>query len=121
MHSRRSQKVIILGAIVLIVLFAISRYYLVHQAETGREPALMGDVICGSLVSSDAQDACCLNTHREEVTVQCLGKWSYISGVHQCQFLCDSALPQCGTERKECPGGSSVSRNRSNECAFDAC
>lgn len=112
---------VIASVVVFVLLFSLARYYLIHQAEDGREPALAGDVICGSLVSQEAQDACCRNVHKEDATSECAGSWNYIEGARNCQYLCSGALPSCKDDVKRCPDGKNVIRNPNKECKFDRC
>ena len=81
---------------------------------------LIGDVVCGNL-DKEGQDFCCTRAHADDIVPACLGNWSYVEGIKQCQFLCEGSLPVCPDGVKVCDNKQSVERNASNECTFDEC
>ena len=111
----------IYGLIVALFLFAISAYYVTNQKLNFRETTLIGDGVCGNLLSDSAQDICCLKAHENDAVTQCLGTWQYISGIKNCQYICKNKLPSCPDETKKCKNKKIVSRNSSKECKFDNC
>jgi hypothetical protein len=109
--------------IVAIILFVIViGYFISNQDSMGRRPGnLVGDGICGNFPEERDQNSCCFNAHEDDVTVACVGNWEYIEGSQECQFVCESAELFCPKDLMDCPDGSQVSRNASNECRFDEC
>ncbi len=107
------------SVVLLLFLVVVGLFY--WNQDGGRETTLIGDKVCGNLVSEEAQDNCCLEIHKDDATIQCVGKWQYVNGLGQCQYVCDGALPACTEEAKACVNATSVSRNASNDCEFDAC
>lgn len=116
----KKQTLISVSIIVAILLIGVAMYYWYHQA-AGRASALVGDSICGSPLSAEAQDACCATAHEGDITAQCVGGWRYVNGMRKCQYVCDGVMPACTLEAKSCRDGHSVARNASNDCRFDRC
>src|SRR3989344_6094961 len=114
-----NKKVIL--AMVFVVLVIIAAYYVINQSQ--RESNLIGDKICGNLESQDARDACCLNIHKDDTIIVCSSTVEYVYFNNTCKFECANVLPSgCTAEFKTCPDGTtSVGRNSSRNCEFDAC
>jgi hypothetical protein len=97
----KKQTLVSASIIVAVLLIGVAMYYWYHQA-AGRASVLVGDGICGSPLSAEAQDACCATAHEDDVTPQCVGGWKYVNGMKKCQYLCDGATPSCTLEVKSC-------------------
>jgi len=85
----RSKKIIIIYAlIVVLLLFTGAIYYYKNQSDVGRRTNLVGDAVCGNLLSEETQDACCAEAHKDDVTILCVGNWQYIEEESICRYVC---------------------------------
>ena len=107
--------------VVILVLILIGIYYSINQGDLGRRTDLVGDGVCGNFADEEDQDACCAEGHKDDITIQCVGKWNYVSGLKKCQYVCDGGLVGCPEDAKVCEDGSVVVRNSSLDCEFDEC
>jgi len=107
--------------IVLAFLILTTVYYLLNQDRLDRRTPIVGDGVCGSFVDEEGQDFCCSRAHEDDVRVQCVGSWEYVSGQGLCQYVCEGALPACQEDARTCEDGGTVVRNASNECRFNEC
>ncbi|PIN89750.1 hypothetical protein COU60_02985 [Candidatus Pacearchaeota archaeon CG10_big_fil_rev_8_21_14_0_10_34_76] len=107
--------------VILLILFSLVAYYISKSDENFRESSLIGDAICGNLPNSNAQDTCCAKAHEDDKTIECVGRWQYISGVRKCQYLCSGTLPYCPSDTFICENGTEVYRNSNNDCEFYGC
>ena len=110
----------ILSLIVLLFLVVVGLFYWNNQ-DKGRDTNLLGYQVCGNRVSAEAQDRCCSELRYGENVIDCAGGWQYVNGPQNCQYICLGGLPACTEEAKACVNATSVSRNASNDCEFDAC
>ena len=70
----KKDALVILSVSVLVFLLVVALFYWDNQ-NLGRDPSLVGDSICSSLVSDEGQDACCYEAHKDDFTIECVGKW----------------------------------------------
>ena len=119
--SVMKKNIIVLASFVILVFLVVVTLFYWENQGRGRDSNLIGDGVCSNLISDEGQDACCFNIHKDDVTIECVGKWQYVDGLRQCQFICNNAMPVCTEGAKLCDDGTSVVRNASLGCEFNAC
>ncbi len=113
--------IIISSIVIFILLLAIAVYYFNYVGDIGRRTDLVGDGVCGNLITKKGQDDCCARLHKDDAVIECVGKWQYVNGPKECQFICEGSEPACTEELKQCSDGSYVGRNASLDCKFNSC
>lgn len=107
--------------LIIMILLLATIYYLINANKLDRRSNLIGDKVCKSFADQKGQDDCCTNFHKDDITIQCVGKWEYINGLEKCQYVCVDSLPSCPEDTLVCPDDSVVHRNPELECNFDSC
>ena len=119
---KKKPLVLVYALFLIIVLFTVASYYLVNQGNSGKRTNLVGDGLCGNFVNEVNQDSCCAQAHEDDITDACVGKWEYASALERCQFVCEGNLLACPEDARICSDGeTTVVRNASLDCEFDAC
>ncbi len=107
--------------ILLVFLFSVAAYFVESKDYSLRRTALIGDGICGNMPGESGQDSCCAQAHEDDITIQCVGRWQYVSGIEECQYICEGGLPTCPNDENLCENGSNVTRSPKNDCDFNEC
>ena len=103
------------------MLIASTVYYFINNEKLGRRSDIVGDGICDNFSDKAGQDSCCFEAHKNDIHIDCVGNWQYISGIRFCQYVCDNSLPICPADTQVCDNNMVVKRNASNNCEFDKC
>ena len=119
-NAKRAGSVVIL---IIVILFMVGAgiYWLTNSEKLWKRSDLVGDGICGNLPSTEGQNNCCAEVHGEDIIIACEGGWEYVSGIKQCQYVCNGEKPVCPEDARECSDGSVRERDAGNECEFDEC
>jgi len=115
----RSKKLVVIYAlIVVVILFTGAMYYYKNQSNAGIRTGLVGDAVCGNLLSEESQDACCAEAHKSDVTITCVGNWRYIEEESICRFVCGEEILE--NPQEECESVDGTWTEFSNGCV-DSC
>ena len=109
----------ILLIFLIVVFLATTVYYFTAPSEDYKRGDLVGDGVCGNIGSEEGRNECCSNAHAEDIHIQCVGGWRYISDGNRCEYVCDFNI--CADDVKVCDDGSVVERDSESDCEFEEC
>jgi len=104
--------------LIFVFLVAASAYYFTAPSDDYQRGNLVGDGVCGNIGSEEGRNECCAEAHAGDVVIQCVGGWKYIVNGNICAYVCEV---ECTEDVRICDDGSSVVRNSSKGCEFEAC
>ena len=67
----------------------------------------------------EGRNECYSSAHAEDIHVQCVGGWNYITDREECRYVCDVNI--CANDVKVCDDGSVVRRDVEKDCEFEEC